>query len=144
MVRKRTAFRGQSRWLPWSIPFVGITWLKKGFLWLWLIMGRVWGLYLTFFSSYPIHLSFSFLLVEARRELRTEEKKKIPWDSNFILGGGLRLFCGVECFPEPVEKVGLPQTRHLNNIRELPFANYKLRVRHMFLCSPGTFDRGCY
>ena len=50
----------------------------------------------------------------------------------------------MQCFPEPVEIAALPMTRRLKNIRKLSFANYKLRVRRVSLCSTGTFDRGCY
>ena len=68
------------------------------------IVGKFWGLYLILFS-YP-H-SLIFLFVEVVKELRIEkEKNKDTFKLKFYFGG-LWLFCGEECFPEPVESQGV-------------------------------------
>ena len=48
--------------------------------------------------------------------------------------GGLRLFFGVKCFPEPVEIVMLPQSKRLKYILESYSAIKSFRVRCVFRC----------
>ena len=58
----------------------------KGFFCVYVYIGKFWGLYLTPFSSYPIHLLSSFY--EALNELRKGQKMKntrMSIDSGFIL-----------------------------------------------------------
>ena len=68
---------------------------------------------------------FSLILLfdEAVKELKTERKKdRDTFKLNFYFRG-LRLFCGVERFPEPVEMAVLPDRERLRNIMESFLAN---------------------
>ena len=61
------------------------------------------------------------------------KKTRIPFDSNFILGG-LRLFCGEECFPGPVEILGFPQIRCLKRYHGIILSKLQVWGPVMCLC----------
>ena len=62
---------------------------------------------LFFFLSYSFMFLFVCRICKGIKERKKEDK-----------GEGLRLFCGEECFPEPVEIIVLSHTRRLKNIME--------------------------
>ena len=50
--------------------------------------------------------------------MKLQGKKKLGYFRFNFWGVNLRLFSGVECFPEPVRIVVVPQTRRLKDIME--------------------------
>ena len=88
--------------------------------------------------------TFTFIIFICRRWKGIKDgrkKKKIPLDSNFnfkltTILWWCRMFCWIN------RNSRLLETRRLKNIKELSFANYNLRVRHVCPCSVDMFDWG--